>query len=326
MSKDKNNSTSLKNKSIKSQEQKKNPKKPNLLHRIFGELNMSWPVVIIFAIIMGVYTALMAIKVPDGNSFHDITATLEWWVLPAILIIVNCKKPLDAALKVFVFFLISQPLVYLIQVPFSYMGWSLFNYYPYWFKITLCTFPAGFIGWYMKKDKWYSGLILSSMTSLLACTAIAFIYNCIDNFPNHLITIIYCICIIPTLIFGIFKKWQPRIITIIVTIIAAIIFGIVTSGPEEYEVYRTGYDATDGSIIDFDFGDNPYVSYWSTEGGKGSVEIIDAGELGYTLKIQGQKTDKKYHFSITDDTGIEYNFFYYYDEPKNSLYVMLEEE
>ena len=112
-------------------------KKTNFLNKIFGELNMSWPVIIAMSITLGTYTALMALLVPEGNSFHDIAVTPEWWVLPAIIIIVNCKKPLEAALKVFAFFLISQPLVYLIQVPFNSMGWGLFGYYPYWFKITL---------------------------------------------------------------------------------------------------------------------------------------------------------------------------------------------
>ena len=77
--------------------------------KLFGGLKMSWPAVIIFAVIMGIYTALMAMFVPDSNSFHDIAVTVEWWVLPAILVIVNCKKPLEAALKTFVFFLFAVP-------------------------------------------------------------------------------------------------------------------------------------------------------------------------------------------------------------------------
>ena len=122
-----------------------------ILKKLFGGLNITWPKLIIFSIIMGIYTALMAMCVPDGNSFHDIAVTPEWWVLPAIIIIVNSKKPLEAALKTFVFFLISQPIVYLIQVPFSQLGWGLFNYYPFWFNITIATFPGAFIGWFIKK-------------------------------------------------------------------------------------------------------------------------------------------------------------------------------
>ncbi len=75
MSKEKNDSTNSKTKTTKTKEQKKETKKPNLLHKIFGELKMSWIRIIIFAIIMGIYTALMALLVPDGNSFHDISVT-----------------------------------------------------------------------------------------------------------------------------------------------------------------------------------------------------------------------------------------------------------
>ena len=283
---------------------------------------MSWPVVIILAIIMGAYTALMALLVPDGNSFHDIAVTTEWWVLPAILIIANCKKPLDAALKVFVFFLISQPLVYLIQVPFHPMGWSLFSYYPYWFKITLATLPAGFIGWYMKKDKWYSGLILSSMTSLLVCTAIIFIRGFNETFPNHLITVIYCLAIIPIFIFGIFRKWQPRIIAIVITIIAAIICVITSSRPEQFEIYRTGYDGADYAIINFDFGTNPEVTSWSSLGGGGDAEIINVSEGTYSIKLTGSK-GSDYYFTVTDDSGKDYDFHYYYNEEQKTIILEL---
>lgn len=300
----------------------KTTSKPNLLHRIFGGLNLTWPKTIIFAVIMGIYTALMAMLVPDGNSFHDIAVTLEWWVLPAIFVIVNCKKPLEAALKVFVFFLISQPLVYLIQVPFNYMGWGLFNYYPYWFRITLLTFPAGFIGWYMKKDKWYSGLILASMTTLLACTGVGYIHSFTETFPNHLITAIYCFGIIPVFLFGIFYKWPSRIVALITTVIATTIFAVLTlASAEPFEVYRTGYDGADGAIVDYGFGANPEVTYW-TGAGKGNAEIIDAGDGVYSIKLTGGK-GSDYYFTVTDDSGTDYKFHYYFFKDQNTVILEL---
>ena len=50
-------------------------------------------------------------------------------IMFAMIIISNCKTPKEAAAKTFVFFLISQPLIYLLQVPFSWQGWGLFHYY-----------------------------------------------------------------------------------------------------------------------------------------------------------------------------------------------------
>ena len=59
------------------------------MKKLFGGLKITWPKLILFAVICGVYTAVMALKVPDGISFRDIAISYEWWILFAILIIVN---------------------------------------------------------------------------------------------------------------------------------------------------------------------------------------------------------------------------------------------
>lgn len=88
-------------------------------------MNVTWPRLILFAVAAGVYTGIMALlPIARDTSFADISISFEVWVLFGILLIVNGKTPLDSALKCFVFFLISQPLVYLVQVPFSDRGWG----------------------------------------------------------------------------------------------------------------------------------------------------------------------------------------------------------
>lgn len=283
-----------------------------ILKKLFGGIELTWPKLIIFSIIMGIYTALMAMLVPDGNSFHDIAVTLEWWILPTILIIVNTKKPLEAALKTFVFFLISQPLVYLIQVPFNSMGWSLFNYYPYWLKITLLTFPGAFIGWFIKKDEWYSGIILSVMTVLLTVIGVGFVRQFFENPPNHLITALYCFLIIPVFIFAIFKNKIPRIITTVITV-AALLICIPFTSAQEYETYNNTFIEENGIT----FVGEPYISSWAGEG-EGHVEIIKY-EGGYNFKISGV-IGKNYQFSISDDEK-EYDFEYHFDKDLNSIVI-----
>lgn len=285
-----------------------------IFEKLFGGINLTWPGLIVFAIIMGVYTALMAMLVPDGNSFHDIAVTPEWWVLPAILIIVNCKKPLEAAFKTLVFFLISQPLVYLVQVPFNSMGWGLFGYYPFWFKMTLLTFPGAFIGWFIKKDKWYSGLILSIMTVYLALTGIAYISDFSKHFPNHLVSVIYCSSAIPVFIFAILKNKKSRLITGVITIIAAVIYVILAFNVNApYEIYNnTIFEENNIELIG-----EPVVTYWAGSD-KGGVEIIQYEE-GYNLKIRGSGTNK-YLFDISDDEN-EYHFEYYFDKEQHSVVV-----
>jgi len=193
-----------------------------LLHKIFGGLSMTWPKVIIFAVAAGVYTALMALWVPTSCSFHDIAVTEEAWIPLALIVMVNCKGPLESALKTFVFFLISQPLVYLIQVPFSDMGWGLFGYYRYWFYITLCTLPAAFIGWYVKKNNLLAALILSPMLVLLAYHGIAYTITLRHEFPHHLISAIFCFAMIPVLVFGIFTNKKAILLDLAVSIAAII--------------------------------------------------------------------------------------------------------
>ena len=252
----------------------------NVFNKVFGGISITWPGLIVFSVIMGIYTALMAMLVPDGNSFHDIAVTVEWWILPAVLIIVNSKKPMDAALKTFVFFLISQPLVYLIQVPFNSMGWGLFGYYPYWFGFTVLTLPAAYVCWYVKKGEWYSGVIMSIITALLAVVGVDSVRSLIESPPNHLVTAIYCFAMIPVFIFGILKNKTPRIIASVVTVVALVIY-VVLSTTQPYEAYNNTF-ITENNIT---FVGEPLVSFWSGEA-EGSVEIIKY-DGGYNFKISG---------------------------------------
>ena len=139
------------------------------MKKLFGEIDLTWKRVIIFAVLAGVYTALTTI-IPGlkDTSFHTIAVTFEVWILFGIIIIMNSKSNKDSALKCFIFFLISQPLVYLLQVPFSYQGWNLFGYYKYWFIWTVLCLPMGYIGYYIKKDKWWGYLILFPMILMVA--------------------------------------------------------------------------------------------------------------------------------------------------------------
>ena len=106
------------------------------MKKLFGGLSFSWGKLIVFAVICGLYAGLTTLMpFAKDTSLQDISIHFEWWILFAILIIVNSKSPLDSALKVFVFFLISQPLVYLVQVPFHADGFAC-----------SATTPPGFSG------------------------------------------------------------------------------------------------------------------------------------------------------------------------------------
>ncbi len=230
--------------------------------KLFGGLKMSWLNVILFAVATAVYTSAMMIFVrPIDLSFRDIGATFECWILFAIIIMTNCKKPLESALKTFVFFLISQPLIYLFQVPFSEMGWGLFGYYRYWFIWTLLTLPMAFVGWYLKKRNWVSVLILSPMILLLASHGVGFIQSAIKNPPYHLLSGIFCFAQIILYAFALFDKKRDKILTLVIGLLCtlAVLISIFLTGgkSENIMVVFLEDDVTPSAVItleDEDFG------------------------------------------------------------------------
>ena len=223
------------------------------MKKLFGGLNLTWPKLILFAVLAGVYTAVMAmLPAAKDTSFADISISFEVWILFGILIITNSKTPKKSALKCFVFFLISQPLVYLIQVPFTSLGWGIFVYYKYWFIWTLFTLVMGYVGWYMRKEKWWSLVILGAMLVLLGYHYYGFLRETISFFPNHLLSAIFCAVTMIAYPLCIFEKKQLRaagVLVSVVLLLAASAF-VLAQGRTAYE---TDVLSSGGSLgVEFD--------------------------------------------------------------------------
>ena len=162
------------------------------MKKLFGGINLTWKKLVVFSIFVGIYTAVMAmLPIAKDTSFNDLTVTFEVWIFFGIFIIMNSKSPKDSALKCFIFFLISQPLVYLVQDIIKQS--NLFNtYYRFWFLWTIACLPMGFIGYYMKKDKWWGLLILIPMLLLTGEECAGYLSKTMFSFPRHLLTTIFC--------------------------------------------------------------------------------------------------------------------------------------
>ena len=198
------------------------------IRKLFFETEMTWKRVLIFAVATAVLTAaILIIPVTAATSAARIGQTLEAWILFALIIIMNCKSPLEAAIKTVVFFLVSQPLIYLLQVPFSSMGWKLFSYYPQWFKWTLLCFPGAIIAWLVKKKNIFSAVILSVATGFLAFTAVDDFYTLISVFPKCLISCVFCTVLSVGLIFVLLKEKKQRITAGVITLIVAVASAVV---------------------------------------------------------------------------------------------------
>ena len=284
------------------------------MKRLFGEIHLTWRKLIIFALVAGAYTALMAlIPATNHTSFRDIAVFFEWWILFGIIIICNSKSPTDSALKCFVFFLISQPLVYLIQVPFSDMGWKLFGYYRYWFYWKLDCLPMGFIGYSIKKKNWLSVLILSPMIVALVFMGLGYINSAIESFPHHLLSGIACFSIITIVILSLFEEKKYRFVSFGIALITAIVILILNNGigDTKFETYRE----LDAYNITFD--GNPEIT--STSGNKeGNVDLIEREDGNYNVKLTGWYSGK-YTFSIEDKSKNRYDFEYYFDKENNTV-------
>lgn len=195
-----------------------------MLKKVFGGIKMTWPRLILFAVISGLITGLIALLVPEGNSFRQIAVTFEAWIVLAIIVVVNCDKPLEAACKTFVYFLISQPLVYLVQVPFNSMGFGLFKYYyPYWFYWTIATIPGAFIAWFIKRDDWIAAIILSVALAMLILIGSGYLRDVIRKPPQYLISALFCFGSVPLLILVILHRKNPRFIAMGISVLALIV-------------------------------------------------------------------------------------------------------
>ena len=271
------------------------------MKKLFGGINLSWKKIILFSILTGVYTAIMAmIPITKDTSFRDIAISFEVWILFGILIIMNSKSAKDSALKCFVFFLISQPLVYLVQDVINHS--NLFStYYRFWVLWTICTIPMGFIGYYMKKDKWWGLLILTPMLIFLGFHYSGFLGETIFYFPHHLLSALFCIVTIiiyPIFIFNNKKvKFAGLIISflIIITMTCIILIKnttynttILVSDSETNEVFDNNYKV----YLENDKLGKVYIEYdKNLEDYKVNAEFKRAGKTNLILEdTTGNKT------------------------------------
>ena len=260
------------------------------LKNLFGDLNMTWAKVLLLAVVTGVYTGVIkSISALDNTSFQDIAVMLEWWFLFALFIIVNCRKWWEASLKCFVFFLLSQPLVYLVQVPFNPMGWKIFGYYPRWFYITLLTLPGAAVAYLVKKKNWLSVPVLSVATGYLAWQGVDYFFMALRRFPFHLLSSIACVAMAVFFIFVLLDKKQHRIAALAIYLVllaaAAIsLFPKVTAVSE--------LDLGDGGWICLN--DDPMVS----------VKVLEDGRFSLSSGAQGSTV-----LDFQDENGEIRSFF-----------------
>ena len=280
------------------------------MKKLFGGIHFTWPGVILFAVICGVYTGVMAlIPATMDTSFRDISISFEWWILFALILIANSKSPLDSALKVFVFFLVSQPLVYLVQVPFSPDGFGLFRYYPSWFVWTLFTFPMAFVGHYMKKDKWWGLLILAPILVFLGYHYTGFLKEAVSFFPNHLLSAVFCAVTLILYPLVLFQDKKIRLAGLVISLVILVAMSVIGIASRHSAVYSTELMSSGSETAGVEFDDTYQVRL--ADEAYGSVSIIyedslqcymihaDFTKTGQTQLVLESPTGEQYVYDLT---------------------------
>ena len=192
------------------------------MKRLYGDIKMSWWKVLLFAVAVGVYTGVvMMIPVLENTSFQDIGITYEWWVIFAVIIVVNCNKSWEAMLKCFVFFLVSQPVIFGVEVIFGHLALDQAWYYlsTIWLIEIVLTLPGGFIAYFCKKQNLLGSVILGLGNTIQAGLALHFFGTAIRHFPHHLLSGIVCIASIFVMSFCIQKQKKYRLVSILLPVV-----------------------------------------------------------------------------------------------------------
>lgn len=268
-----------------------------MLNKLFFETKMTWIRVVLLAVFSAVLTAaVLLIPALANTSAGYLGVTPEAWFVFALIIVMNCEKPLEAAIKTFVFFLISQPLIYLFQVPFYDRGWEIFIYYPYWLKITFLTLPGAVVAWFVKKDNWFAALILSVATGYIGATLVASGFTVVQSFPGELIRAVFCLLEILVFIFVLLKKKRSRIVCIVLTLAVMAAFGAYKLSGRA-DIYRGYYELPVGHTWEIQ----------TTDGYVGNVEI---GEDGLEVLAKQYSSET---VTVVNELGEEIRLYMTYD-------------
>ena len=214
----------------------------------------------------------------------------------------NCKKPTESALKTFVFFLVSQPLIYLFQVPFNAYGWGIFRYYRYWFILTLLTLPMAYIGWYITKRNWLSALILAPVLAFLGVTAYDAGTSCLRNPPHLLVTTLFCILQIVLYVLAFFPEGKKKLIGFAVPIAAAIVMALAVPRIDIMSTQFLPDDPvfTEAAVVKTEEGAFADVSLAGT-GGDSRVMIRATSYGSMNFSVQDGDTEYRYTLTVYED-------------------------
>lgn len=253
------------------------------LRKLFGGTEMTWKLLLIYSVVTGVTVGLLnCVPALENTSFTMPAVNFEYWFVAAIFVIVNCQSTKEAALKTFIFFLISQPLIYLVEVPFKELGWGLFGYYKYWAILTVLTIPGAAIAYQIKRDNVLSAAILSVATGFLLATGFGFVCKLQPGSLRYVVSVIFCAAFGIGLIFIILRSKKAVITGLVFSVIFACAIILVT--------HPIGSSMSTGVVLDPDHS-------WEIVETDATVELS-----GNYLNVTGSK-NSSYRVTVRNENG-----------------------
>lgn len=273
------------------------------LRELFYEKNITWKKLIIYSVVIAIISAL-CIRLPfiKDTSISDISVTFDLWIIFALIIILNSKNVKDAILKTFVFFLISQPLIYLFEslydCLFNNMGFIetfklyINNYYIHgpWLLLTFLVIPGSYIAYLIKKDNIISSLVLSVASSYYCYIFVSYLFS-----QYHYLSAIFCLLMVIILPLILFKNKKNKLICYLVNIIAIIVTIIICINNNKTPIVSNELIDFDYEIKEVSILDEDVVSYQIDDK---TLDVKSGIKVGETKLIVTDINDNIYEYNV----------------------------
>lgn len=205
------------------------------MKKLFGGFTIGWPAVIVFALAAGLWAGAMnSIPATENTSLRDIAISYEWWVIFAFIVATNNDKAVKAALKVFVFFLVSQPVVFALEVAVHAvepdMAW--YYYSTIWGPATLLTLPGGFIAYFAKKQNVLGCIVLGLACTIQLALGVHYTLAAVACPPFHAASAAVCYISALVMAFQLQESGGRRLLVLLVAVAvtAALVAYVVATG------------------------------------------------------------------------------------------------
>ena len=212
--------------------------------------------------------------------------------------------------------MISQPLVYVVEIPT--LGGFKWQYYIYWAKLTVLTFPAGIIAYFLRKQTWWGAALLAVTAAVCLIPAASYVVTVITEvsnglFPYHILSVVFCVVALVVYCIAFRKDMASRIVCLVATVALLVAFGVATYEP----FMQNSYGLPDAT------------GEWSAEFDGAAFGEVSVDQEGNSLMLQTPANcpgEAYINCTNTDGTTVRYHIVSAYSEQTHGFQTDIIEE